>query len=479
MGYVFLGIGALLLLFLAVIIVRALCFRPAPETPVTPVPVTVDKEKITDDMVAMIRCKTVSYRDEALVDRNEFKKFEQLLFDRFPAVKNAAVFQKIGKTGLLFHIKGKSDKAPSVLMAHYDVVPVDEEGWDKPAFEGIVENGVIWGRGTLDTKGTLLGVMEAVDAALNDGFVPENDLYLAFSGEEEIDGDTCKDIVAFLEQNGVTPALVLDEGGAVVENVFPGVKSACAVIGIAEKGSVSLDLTLLSGGGHASTPPPKTVMGKLSKAVVAIESNPFPRRLTPPAAGLFDTLGRRSTFLYRLIFANLWCFMPVLDMICKLSGGELNALVRTTVAVTRMEGSKAYNVLPPKGKVGLNVRLIGGDTIESAVRYIKKVIHNEDIEVSVVGGMNPSISSDTGAPAWQKIETAVRQTFDNTVVSPYLMMACSDSRHYCRITDKVYRFSPMRLSKEERGMIHGNNERVPVDTLADTVAFYTRLLKTL
>ncbi len=479
MGYILLGVAAVLVVFLAVIIMRALRFRPAPETPVSPVSVTVDRDKIVADMVDMIRCKTVSYRDDSLIDRKEFEKFEKLLFDRFPAVVKAAEFQKIGKTGLLFHIKGKSDTAPSVLMAHYDVVPVDQDGWEKPAFDGIVEDGVIWGRGTLDTKGTLLGVMQAAEAACKDGFVPENDVYLAFSGEEEIDGDSCKEIVAYLEQNGVTPALVLDEGGAVVENVFPGVKDACAVIGIAEKGSVSLDLELLSNGGHASTPPPKTVLGKLAKAVTEIESHPFPRHLTPPAAGLFDTLGRRSTFLYRLIFANLWCFMPVLDMICKLSGGELNALVRTTVAVTRMQGSDAYNVLPPKARVGLNVRLIGGDTIDSAVSFIKKVIKNDDITVSVVGGMNPSISSDTHCAAWDKIETAVRQTFDNTVVSPYLMMACSDSRHYCRITDKVYRFSPMRLSKEERRMIHGHNERVPVDTLVDTVAFYARLLKML
>lgn len=473
------GLVALLVVFFAVIVIRALRFRPTPETAVSPVPVTVDKEKITAEMVEMIRCKTVSYRDESLVDRKEFEKFEKLLFDRYPHVVNAAVFQKVSKTGLLFHIKGKSDTAPTVLMAHYDVVPVDADGWEKGAFDGVVEDGVIWGRGTLDTKGTLLGVMHAADMAFADGFVPENDLYLAFSGEEEIDGDSCRDIVSYLEEKGVTPALVLDEGGAVVENVFPGVKQACAVVGVSEKCGLSLDLTLLSNGGHASTPPPKTVLGKLSKAVCRLESHPFPCRLTPPAAGLFDTLGRRSTFLYRLIFANLWCFLPVLDLICRLSGGELNALVRTTVAVTRMQGSDAYNVLPPKGKVGLNLRLLSGDTVEGAIARVKKVIKNDDITVSVVSAMEPSTCSPTADPAWEKIRTAVAQTFENTVVSPYLMTACSDSRHYCRITDKVYRFSPMRLSKEERKMIHGNNERVPVDTLADTVAFYVRLLKML
>lgn len=477
--YILLGLAVVLVIFLGVIVVRALLFRPQPEGEVSPVPVTVDKEKITADMVEMIRCKTVSNRDEALVDRAEFEKFEKLLFDRFPAVTAAAVFEKIGKTGLLFHIKGKSDAAPTVLMAHYDVVPVDQDGWEKDAFAGIVENGVIWGRGTIDTKGTLLGVMEAADAAIKDGFVPENDLYLAFSGEEEVDGDSCREIVSYLEQNGITPAFVLDEGGAVVENVFPGVKEACAVVGITEKCGLSLDLTLLSNGGHASTPPPKTVMGKLSKAVCRLEGHPFPCRLTPAAKGLFDTLGRRSTFAYRLIFANLWCFMPVLDLICRLSGGELNALIRTTVAVTRMQGSDAYNVLPPKGKVGLNLRLLSGETVEEATARVKKVIKNEDIAVSIVSALEPSTCSPTDSPAWEKLCTAVAQTFDKTVVSPYLMMACSDSRHYCRITDKVYRFSPMRLSKEERKMIHGNNERIPVDTLAETVAFYTRLLKML
>ncbi len=474
--YIAAALLAALLIFLAVIVIRTVRFRPPVASPVTPKAVAVDREKVVADMADMVRCRTVSYRDEALIDRAEFIKFEQLLQDRFPRIHQAATFHKIGKTGLLYHIKGKSDAAPTVLMAHYDVVPVDESGWSYPAFDGILEDGVLWGRGTLDTKVTLCAIVEAVEAALQNGFVPQNDLYLAFSGEEEIDGDSCKEMVAFLEKNGVTPAFVLDEGGAVVDNVFPGVKKACAVVGVAEKGSVAIDFSLNSTGGHASTPPIKTVMGNLSRAVVKIESHPFPARLTPAAAGLFDTLGRHSTFLYRLIFANLWCFLPLLDFICKLSGGELNALMRTTVAVTRMQGSPAYNVLPPRGSFGVNVRLIQGDTIESAVAYLKKVINDPRIEVNVVDGMHPSICSQTTGNAWNILEETVKETWEDTIVSPYLMMACSDSRHYCRITDKVYRFSAMRLSKEERRMIHGNDERIPVETLIKTVEFYARLL---
>lgn len=470
---------AIVILWIVVILVRAVTFNPKPENKIESTDICIDEEKVIKDMSDMIQCKTVSYRDDSLIDEAEFQKFRDLLKERFPLIHQKCTLELLGKNGLLYYLKGKSSEKPSVCMAHYDVVPVNEKNWTKPAFDGLIQDGFIWGRGTLDTKGTLCGVMESVEHLLAKGYVPKNDVYLSFSGQEEIDGPSCPAIVSYLEKKGIKPAVVLDEGGAVVENALPGLARECAMVGIAEKGSVNLDFTIEGAGGHASAPPTRTQIGELAAAIRAVEKHPLKPHYTQPFLEMFDTLGRYSSFVYKILFANLWCFKPVLNLVCKKTGGELNALIRTTFAFTRASGSDAYNVLPPKSSLGMNMRVIQGDTIESTTKYLNKVINNDKIKISLVNGMDPSISSDTSCAEWQLLKDAIKETWSDVVVSPYLMMACSDSRHYCKITDHVFRFSAMKLSNEERRMIHGNDERVPIETMIKTVQFYIRFLQKL
>ena len=474
---VLLSLAALAVAFIITIVVRALLFAPVKRERGKSEPVFVNTEKAAHDLSEMIKCRTVSDRNKENEDESEFEKFEALLPTLFPRVFETCGFEKVGDRGLLFRWRGRSADAPTVLMSHYDVVSVSEEDWEKDAFGGIIENGVLWGRGTLDTKGTLNGVLQAAEALIADGFVPERDVYFAFGGDEEINGHGAPDIVALFKERGITPGLVVDEGGAVVEKVFPGVPGACALIGVAEKGMINVRYTVKGCGGHSSSPAPHTPVGILSAACVKMEKHPFKFRLTPPAEGMFNTVSRHSTFLYRLIFANLWCFSPVINLLGKLSGGEINAMVRTTTAFTQMEGSRGINVIPPVATMASNHRIIPGETMESTVERIKRTINDDRIEISVISGMNPFRVSVTEGEGWDRLTASVADTWPEAIVSPYLMLAASDSRHWGEISDKVYRFSAMALSKEERATSHGNNERIPLSTIAKTVEFYVRLLK--
>ncbi|MBO5908103.1 MAG: M20/M25/M40 family metallo-hydrolase [Clostridia bacterium] len=471
------AIAAALGALITFIIVRAIMFAPEKNKKDKPSPVFVNGEAATHALTEMIKCKTVSDRVKENEDEAEFEKFEKLLPKLFPAVFSKCEYEKVSDRAMLFRWRGASSDAPTVLMAHYDVVSVVNEDWEKGAFDGVIENGVLWGRGTIDTKGSLNGVLSAAEALISEGYVPSHDIYFAFGGDEEINGHGASDIVNLFKERGINPGLVLDEGGAVVEKVFPGVKSPCALIGIAEKGMLNVEYSVKGGGGHSSSPTKWGPVSRLSRACLRVEGKPFGFKLTKPALELFNTVGRHSTFLYRVIFANLWCFGPILNLYASLSGGEMNALVRTSTAFTQMEGSKGVNVIPPFAKMVSNHRIIPGESMESVLSEIKKNVNDDKVSVRIIDGMNPSRISSTECDAWQTVKEAVGETWQEAIVSPYLMLACSDSRHWGEISDKVYRFSPMALSKEERGTIHGNNERVPLATIAKTVEFYIRLMK--
>ena len=473
-GYLIL---AALAVFIAVIAIRTVNFKPKAQPPISDEEITFDKDAAISALAELVKCKTISYSDSSLEDNAEFEKLIAKLPELYPNVFANCEFQQMPHRGLLFKWAGEFEGDPTILMAHYDVVPVNEENWQKPPFEAIIEDGIMWGRGTLDTKVTFNGVLSAAEHLIGEGFQPEKDIYFAFSGGEEVNGLGASIIVDWFENQGITPAMVVDEGGAVVENVFPGVKAPCGLIGIAEKGMINAQFRCVSNGGHASAPKPHTPVGILSRACTRIENNPFKAHIEGPAGQMFDTLGRHSSLLYRIIFANMWCFGWVIDLLGKTSGGEMNALVRTTVAFTQMEGSSARNVIPPEAKMVANMRLNPSDSVESALEYLRKVVGDDSVEITSLGHFEPSRISTTDCEGWEKVSAAVAETWRGCIVSPYLMVQCSDSRHYGRISDKVFRFSAMDLTAEERSTIHGNNERIRLDCAHRAVEFYIRLMK--
>ncbi len=468
---------AAVIILITAILIRTLRFKPLPQPEILDDEVKFDDNSSISALAQLIRCKTVSYYDSSLEDDSEFEKLISLLPKLYPNVFKVCEFKQLPDRALLFKWTGKERVEPTVLMAHYDVVTVDETAWEKPPFDAIIEDGVLWGRGSLDTKVTFNGVLFAANTLIEQGFIPKKDIYFAFSGGEEVNGNGAVNIVNYFKENGITPSLVVDEGGAVVENVFPGVSKPCAMVGIAEKGMLNLTFSVKSNGGHASSPKPHTPIGILSRACCKVENNPFKMHITKPAAEMFDTLGRHSNFVFRMIFANMWLFRGVLNLICKKSGGEINALLRTTVAFTQSEGSSAPNVIPPKASMTANLRINPKDTVEGAVEYIRKTINDNNIELIVGSNMQPSRVSQTNCEAWEKVASAVANTWKGCIVSPYLMVQCSDSRHWGIISDKVYRFSAMDLTKEERASIHGHNEKIRIKTANSAVEFYIRLIK--
>lgn len=473
-GYLIL---AAFLLFIAVIAVRTVRFTPKQQPEVSDETFPFDRDAAVDALAQLVRCKTVSYNDHSLEDDGEFEKLISLLPTLYPRVFEVCSMDRLPDRGLLVRWPGKEAGDPAVLMAHYDVVPVNEDNWEKPPFAGIIEDGILWGRGTLDTKVTFNGIFSAANYLIGQGFQPEKDIYFAFSGGEEVNGKGAPNIVQYFLDHQIQPAIVVDEGGAVVENVFPGVKLPCGLIGIAEKGMMNAQYRAVSAGGHASAPKPHTPVGVLSAACKRVEDHPFKAHIEGPAAQMFDTLGRHSTLLYRIIFANMWCFGWVIDLLGRTSGGEMNALVRTTVAFTQMEGSSARNVIPPEAKMVSNMRLNPADSVASALEYLKKTVNNPNVEITALEFFEPSPVSETDCPAWNKVASAVAETWRGCIVSPYLMVQCSDSRHYGKLSNHVYRFSAMDLTAEERGTIHGNNERIRLDTVCKAVEFYIRLMK--
>jgi carboxypeptidase PM20D1 len=364
-----------------------------------------------------------------------------------------------------------------VLMAHYDVVPVAGQEWSRDPFSGLIEDGVVHGRGAIDDKGALVAILEAVESLVAAGFTPARDVYLSFGNDEEVAGVGAALAVETLTARGIRPWAVLDEGGAVVSGVFPGVPGPTAVVGLAEKGLLDVELITTDAGGHASAPVRGGAPARLARAILKIEDNPFPARLHDVVLGMVDALGRHSPMGYRALFAHAEYLRPALAALLSRASREANALVRTTVAITRLEGSKAANVLATRALAHANIRIALGDTVASTVDRLRRVIDDPSVELRVVSGNDPSPVSRADNEAFALVSAAVRSVYPDAAVAPYVMVQASDARHFSQVCDSVYRFMPFDLTKDELAALHAADERISVAALHRGAGFYRYLIR--
>ncbi len=430
----------------------------------------------------LLQIPTVSHADEGLIDWEPFDRLLDAVVRLYPALHAVLEREVVDGHSLLYRWPGSRGGAdPLVLMAHLDVVPVVEQEWDLPPFAAeIAGDGAdeaIHARGAIDDKGALVAILEAVEALIADGFSPDHDVYLAFGHNEETAGGGARAIVALLRERGVEPGLVLDEGGAVVEGVVPGISVLTAMVGVAERGVMTLRLTAREGGGHASTPPAFPATARLARAIDRIHRHPFPARIAPPVRALFATLAPHAAQPLRTVFANLGLLAPVVARVFPRLGPEMNAMVRTTAVATELSGAPGENVLATTARAAVNVRLLTGDTVASATARIRRVVADPHVEVEVRHGSDPSPVSPWRGQPWRRIAAAVRETLGEEVVTtPYIQLGASDSRWFTAISAHVYRFTPFHLTRAERDALHSHNERIRVASWLAGIRFYRALI---
>lgn len=475
MEYVYAGFAFIFLALITIIIIRTLRFKPQYEE-IIQKKREIDENHAFESLSSLISFKTVSYEDQNLIDQEAFQNLREYIIKRYPFIASNSEFS-LHEKGMLFKIKGKTGLDPVILMSHYDVVPADE-GWKDDPFSGKITDTHIYGRGALDTKHSLNAILEAVELKLKQGIIFNRDLYLSFGGDEETYGKSQVEIVKHLKEMKINPYFVLDEGGAIVSNIFPGVDQKCAVIGIAEKGFLNIKLTTKSFGGHAATPPKDSALSMLAKAILRLNNHSsFKLTLTEPVKALFDKLAPYSkSFIIRMLFANLWLFLPLVKLIAKSSSGEFLSLFKTTQAFTMIKGADAINVLPSEAYVGINYRLIPGETSEMIVKRIKKIINDDQIQVQITEVNEASTVSLCDEP-YHLIEKSIKETWPDVIPAPYLMIATSDSRRYHAISNHVYKFSPMDVSQEDLAKIHGFDEDISKENVINGIKFYLNLLE--
>jgi carboxypeptidase PM20D1 len=474
------AILALLALLIAVMAINTVFKRPTrTENEKAEMP-KLDADKLAQNLAGMIRHKTVTSATMEGFDREAFLNLHGYLEKTYPLLHRTLEKEVVNEYSLLYKWKGTgSDQKPWLMMAHMDVVPVDErtaDKWEHEAFSGDIADGYVWGRGAIDMKGQLACIMESVEHLLAEGFTPRRDIYLAFGHDEESMGILgAQHIVDRLTEKGVRLDFAIDEGGVVMNGKEMGVDVMVAAIGICEKGYADFRLIAESSGGHASRPPKKTAVGALAAAIIELEKHRMKPTLNAPLKAMLDAVGGHMKFPLNVITANLFITKPLL--LKGLGAGSTgSAMVRTTAAPTMLKGSGAPNVLAERAEAVVNFRISPDDSVDKLMAHVKKVV-GDKIKVEVIQAYNPSAVSGVDCAAYRVIDKTVASLFPGYIVTPYLMVAATDSRRYSSLADGVYRFQPFRSLSEDLGTIHAVGERLSIESLVEGTAFFMKLVK--
>ena len=422
----------------------------------------------------MVRYETVSR--EGVDQREKFLGFHKVLEELFPLVH-----QNLEKTeidgNLLFKWKGRSSDRPVVLMSHQDVVPAEGE-WLHDPFSGDIEDGKVWGRGTADTKCSVMAFFQAVEELLAEGVVPEQDVYLSSSCTEETGGDGCPKLVAEMKRRGVKPFLVIDEGGAIVDEPIGGIKGYYAMLGILEKGHGDIRLSARSNGGHSSYPPKNSPIARLALFASEIEKHdPMDVEFEPEVEAMFRTLSPYGPFYFRYLFGNMWLFRPLLKKLLPKISNQAAALLKTTIAFTMQSGSDASNVLPQEATLTMNLRYIPHQGREASNAVIKRLADKYDLGMTVANDWDYCEPVSIESDAYHLVERVVNEVFPELPVCPYVMTGGTDARFYQEICDACIRFSPVVYGKEQMSGMHGLNENIDCFSLPGAVDFYKAVIK--
>ncbi|MBT3318951.1 MAG: M20/M25/M40 family metallo-hydrolase [Clostridia bacterium] len=441
----------------------------------------LERDKIAKHLSGMIQLKTLTASSMDGFDKEAFLGLHKYLEKTYPLVHKTLGREVVNEYSLIYKWTGSgSQKKPFLMMAHMDVVPVDERtagDWEHDAFSGAIADGYVWGRGALDMKGHLTAVMEAVEKLISDGFAPQRDVYIALGHDEESMGTLgAQKCVEVLKKRGESFEFVIDEGGVLMDGTMLSVNADVAAIGICEKGYADIRLSVASKGGHASRPPKQTAVGTLCRAIVAIEKHQMKPTLNEAMKHMLDCVGGYMKFPLNVIVSNMWLFRPLL-LIGLAAGSNGAAMVRTTMAPTMLAGSTATNVLAEKAEAVINCRISPDDTVQGVLDHIRKVIGNDDVIVEEIKAFAASRVSDTDSEGFATIARTVEQMFGEFVVAPYLMVAATDSKFYSDISDGVFLFQPFRSVMQDLSTIHAVNERMGVESLSEGVEFFAQLVR--